>query len=339
MFKLNESTDNNTGILLISDLHITDPLYGRGVITSKFDDTNSFYNVFEQAVLDNSENAENEKRMKLKYIIVAGDVSDIALGSEFEKATVILEGLCDTFSVNKENVLIIPGNHDIDREEYRRFCYKEKIAIEKFTDYQKEKFVSFKDFYDHFYCNPNIIFDPSKAITRFIHINECDVVIIGVNTLFKDSFRQDHHYGYINAAALDTELKQLRLKYKNQKMIAVMHHSPETSSPNLINSIKNWNQVSPLFQRYNVNSFIAGHAHTNDGVTAVTKKTRDYLTCGSLSASEENVRSSFMLLKYTKDKMNEKLQILPFHYEEDYNTAYWQPQTEQPNMIKHIIIK
>ena len=132
MFKLNESTDNNTGILLISDLHITDPLYGRGVITSKFDDTNSFYNVFEQAVLDNSENAENEKRMKLKYIIVAGDVSDIALGSEFEKATVILEGLCDTFSVNKENVLIIPGNHDIDREEYRRFCYKEKISIEKF---------------------------------------------------------------------------------------------------------------------------------------------------------------------------------------------------------------
>lgn len=322
------------GILLISDMHLTDTVYGRGASISKFDKSYGFYNKFEMAISDSI-----KKQMKLKYIVIAGDVADFALDSEYRKALDILNKLCNRFEIEKKNVLIVPGNHDISREEYRMFCYNKQIPLEKFSNYQAEKFRAFKSFYDEFYGDTSIVFDPDKAVNRTLLIKECDVLFVGINTLFKESFRLDHHFGYINAKALDAELEQIRKVHNDIKIITVMHHSPETSSASLINPIKNWDEVSPLFRKYSITTFIGGHAHTSDGVTPLTKITQDFLTCGSLSASEENVNSSFILLKHAKEEDHYKFHILPFNFEEDYNNGYWQLQTNKDNMIEDIIIK
>lgn len=326
--------DKSIGILVISDMHITDKLYGRRAGESMFMKDKSFETNFRRSL----EKEIEAYGINLKYILVLGDSSDFSLSSEFEKAKGILHRLCDWKSIDKRNVLIIPGNHDMSREKFRYYCYEKKIKREDFVKNQALKFEDFTNFYDSFYEMSDIKFDPNKAITRVLYVEELNIVFIGINSIYQDSYIEEDHCGYINYSSLESELENVYQAYPNAKIIALMHHTPQAIGDGR-NTIKNWGEVSALFGD-KVLTFIAGHAHTIDGLTAITKERRNYLTSGSLSTTEKDVRNSYMLLKYEVYDGKEALKVLPYNYEGDYNPAskYWQLQSAKENIMSRIFI-
>lgn len=323
---------SDLGILIISDIHMTDKQYGRRVSQSKFKEISNFKDKLETYI-----DRYISSKIKIQYVLLLGDVSDYALETEYKEAAEVLNDLCKELNVKKENVLIIPGNHDMSRIDFWSFCYNNKVKEEDYTKHQAEKFKAFKTFYDGFFNMETITFDSEKAITRVLHVKEMDLVFVGINTVYQDSFREEDHHGYINYTALRDELGKIRTDYPNQEIIAVMHHTPQKlgdSGP----TIQNWGDVLTIFEKYKVNIFIGAHAHTSDGIRTVARDgEKQYLTNGSLSASEKGIDSSFTILEYCKDER--QLKVLSYKYIEDWNSSYWNFQSDQGNIIEAIHLK
>lgn len=323
---------SNLGVLIISDIHMTDRQYGRRAGQSKFKEIDNFKDKLETYIDRNISN-----KINIQYILLLGDASDYALETEYEEVASVLNDLCKELNVKKENVLIIPGNHDMSRIEFWSYCYKSKIREEDYTKHQAEKFKAFKQFYDEFYNMTTITFDPEKAITRVLYAEEMNLVFVGINTVYQDTFREEDHHGCINYTALRDELGKIRVLYPDQEIIALMHHTPQklgSSGP----TIQNWSDVSTIFEKYKVNIFIGAHAHTSDGIRTVARDgEKQYLTNGSLSASEKRIDSSFIILEY--QEVNKLLKVLSYKYIEDWNSSYWNFQSDQENIIEEILLK
>ena len=64
-------------------------------------------------------------KKELDFLVITGDITNLALPSEFEKAVELLNKI----NIPKENIIIIPGNHD----NYLKSSYKKKL----FENYMK----------------------------------------------------------------------------------------------------------------------------------------------------------------------------------------------------------
>lgn len=70
---------------------------------------------------------------KIDAILVSGDVTFSANDYEYEKASIWLDKVCNIIGCEKENVLTVPGNHDIKRENVDKFLYS---AHERFKTFE-----------------------------------------------------------------------------------------------------------------------------------------------------------------------------------------------------------
>lgn len=75
---------------------------------------------------------------KIDGVVVAGDIADAAEGGEFESAEIFLKRLLDILSLDKDRLLIVPGNHDINwKAEHMRSGSKRYYNFKE--SYQKIK--------------------------------------------------------------------------------------------------------------------------------------------------------------------------------------------------------
>ena len=68
----------------------------------------------------------------------------------------ILNRFCDKFSISKNNVLLIPGNHDINRSELESYCDKNDIDELEAEKYYEVKLGNYLEFYERFKEKKNV---------------------------------------------------------------------------------------------------------------------------------------------------------------------------------------
>ncbi|MCP4353429.1 MAG: hypothetical protein GY795_48895 [Desulfobacterales bacterium] len=221
-------------ILHLSDLHIESE-----------DDADLWYDQLAEDV--------NEMNCpKIDLLIISGDVSNISTEDEYIAAKHFIDRICQEFKLKKEQIIIVPGNHDInwdlarkayelkDRDEYtdklKEGCYIEessKIIRVRNEDYYKQRFANFSKFYKSIKGE----FYPTEYDQQGIlhHFHEYNLLILALNS----AWEIDHHYkdrAGINNKALGSTFRQLRKNadvYNNCLKIAVWHHpiSSPLSSP------------------------------------------------------------------------------------------------------------
>jgi len=72
----------------------------------------------------------NLKVKKLKYLVVSGDIANRSEDGEYKAAVNFIEGLIERFDIDKSRIIIVPGNHDLNRdfsEEAYQFVPESKI--------------------------------------------------------------------------------------------------------------------------------------------------------------------------------------------------------------------
>jgi 3',5'-cyclic AMP phosphodiesterase CpdA len=227
------STSNQSGksmnILHLSDLHFGDLSNARNWYSQLADD------------LKNKLSCAN-----LDLLILSGDIANKSTEDEYEAAEGFVHSVSEEFNLNKKNVIIVPGNHDLNRDlsqeayslmrkgEYIGFNNgkpDESCSIYKGGDYievldQEEYIQRFKNF-SNFYQKirgESYPLDVSQQALIY-HFPELNLLVLGLNS----SWQLDHHYKSrvsIHSEALSKALDQIRTSeiYRDCKKFVVWHH-------------------------------------------------------------------------------------------------------------------
>ena len=180
---------------------------------------------------------------KLDAVILSGDIGTNTEPGEYEAAKTFLEKLVNEFAVDRRRLVIVPGNHDLNREISRKkgyrlidrdelksppkegFFIKESDSVIRIRDEAgyKERFQSFSAFYQAVKGDPY----PSDYGPQGIihHLEEVGLLIAGFNS----AWEMDYHFKYRSSICPDAVSQVLdRIReneiYRNCLKFAVWHH-------------------------------------------------------------------------------------------------------------------
>jgi small GTP-binding protein len=186
------------------------------------------------------------KITRLEYLVISGDIGNGATEEEYKAAFQMLDNLVKHFGLDADHVILVPGNHDMDRRSSRKaypFTYREDLTTNlvdgKYIEAGREGVLlcdddlykqRFANFNAHFYKRARGIeypLDYGEQAT-IIERPEDRILFLGLNS----SWEIDHHFksrASINRVALSKALDYFNGKeYVGWLKIAVFHH-PITS--------------------------------------------------------------------------------------------------------------
>jgi predicted MPP superfamily phosphohydrolase len=180
---------------------------------------------------------------RLGYLVLSGDVANVATEGEYKAAFALLDGLVKRFSLDPSRVVLVPGNHDLNWGLSRRaypFVYRDELSAppEKGTyiaagdegvllrkdELYQQRFAPFSDqFYRRAYGGQAYPLAYGEQ-TLFVEREEDRFLFLGLNS----SWHVDHHYrdrAGIHMGALRQALDRLLDgAYDGWLKIAVWHH-------------------------------------------------------------------------------------------------------------------
>lgn len=267
-------------IVFISDIH-----YCEDDSKSQFQkkDGNEYYQKWENCIA----RIQNEKDVSVKYLVISGDLTETAKRKEYEALKIILEKFCSKFHIARENVLMIPGNHDINRSSLEAFCDKEDIEDAKASTYHDVKLENYIAFYKDFKGQGSL--DAGRAVLDEIAIEEENVRMLGLNSLVKESHLPTDHIGYVDVQRLNEELE--KYSEKEEHIFVVTHHSFTDTGNRELATIKNAETLIEALGFHGINTFIYGHHHTSESKKDVVGQQEDtlrYIEIGSIGKIPQN---------------------------------------------------
>lgn len=211
---------------------------------------------------------------RLEALVVSGDIANHATPEEYRAASVLLKKIMSGFGLGPRQVIIVPGNHDLNwqasRDSYslqKRVRYNGALDEGTYIEHGKEmlevrdeaayrlRFQNFADFYQRVKAEPYPL-DPEAQAT--IHeLPEHGLLFLGLNS----AWQIDHHFRarasiLPNALALGLD----SLGRAPGLRIAVWHHPVHSISEDRIRDLG-------FLQRLAVAGFrvgLHGHIHRSD---------------------------------------------------------------------------
>ncbi len=186
------------------------------------------------------------------YILLTGDITETAHADEFIDAYNQIEILRREISVDSDCVIIIPGNHDINRK---------LSSVGKEVGNPNLKFQNFSDF-----CNKlsgdKISFSRNLYPKVVDHRLKLDILLL--NSCEKED--ENCHVGYVNAdkliATLNSNNEYLN-KTESYTKICMLHHRLDTTVSDKRSAIENAIDIESILCNHNFKIILTGHVHYN----------------------------------------------------------------------------
>ncbi|NEO19379.1 MULTISPECIES: HEAT repeat domain-containing protein [unclassified Moorena] len=244
-------------ILHLSDLHITTP---------------------EQATLWSNQLAQDLIQdlqiPHLDALILSGDIANYSTPDEYQAAQQFLDNLRQDFSLDSKQIVLVPGNHDLnwelakrgyqllDLEDYdgelKEGHYikgEDVIRVRDEAKYQ-QRFTHFSQFYQAIKTEPYPLDYDQQAIIDYFP--EQNLLILGLNSAWElDRYFRDR--ASIHSGALSNALTEIRRNpdYGNCLKIAVWHHALNSAGSDRITDQGFMEQLAQAGFRF----FLHGHIH------------------------------------------------------------------------------
>lgn len=201
------------------------------------------------------------KEMEFNSVLVTGDIAHQG-GDCAEDTKTFLEDILSATNTTKSNTHIIPGNHDIQRDEIRSLILDgifskenpsnhldsvEKTTYDSLLSGQTNFFNFYEDFKGENYPDEYIHIVHEAETYNIIHLNTCI-------TTYKD--KQEGHL-LIGKSKLYDVLNQHKTSLIDSSKIniAIGHHTLECIEPSERQVIMN------NFDDFNIDIYVAGHVH------------------------------------------------------------------------------
>lgn len=287
----------NKVIIHISDLHVTDASDENinSYLTTNDVDSNRFLNEFITKVKGKYKIEET-----IFYLIITGDISNQGKKSEFSRATQYIKKKCSDLSINTENCLIIPGDHDIFRPALANHIDNKPNSDN--SELNRVKFDNFSEFYTSIKSNT---FCSDKIIVDYLKIED-NLILLGLNSNLNIGCKGG--LGYISIDEFEKEFNSLRAEFGSDTHFIISCHHNFTANYENTNSgqweSENRIDFLALIERLQIKLALCGNEHTS-----ATKQIDSYsvLTsdCGSFSAQKDH--TSFKI--YPIDISSEKISL------------------------------
>ena len=250
--------------LHVSDMHLTQ--------TRSYD-----HDVVLTALLESVRDVKDNQKWKPDLIFATGDIAgkgDVGVfkGGENAPATKFFNALLEASGVDRKNLFIVPGNHDVERKKgigLVRTLETQTDIDEYFEDSSPKYHLTFKleafaSWYNYYFF-PRVFPVDSTCELISCEINKVRLELLLINSaLFCKEAKSDHGMLCIGRSCIDKCINNLREKRKKSELdlaIALMHHPFEWlhtkyESIDLKNTLRT--QVDILLQ---------GHLHQTDVIT------------------------------------------------------------------------
>ena len=203
---------NTLRLLHLSDLHLCDE--------------DSMKKHYFHLKLDLKKNFEIEK---LDYLIISGDVSDRPVESMYQTAVTFVKNLIAEFEVPAGHVILIPGNHDCDREVSKECYGKKGTAVTDQKKYNDRYLKYSQNFYQPIIGRPYPM-EPEKQFEDYI-FEEDNLCFLGLNSSSDLSFLNscwqiDHCNTDRSSICMEAVMESgtIWCDAKDYAKIAVWHH-------------------------------------------------------------------------------------------------------------------
>lgn len=286
----------NDIIIHISDLHVSDqsgclgPANKYTHLTCSSGNQNLDYlNLFIDEI--------KKIQCRNRYLIVTGDISNIAEEIEFEEATKNIRHIINELEIDKNNLLIIPGDHDVHRDSVKSELRKRKNV--NGADLQEIKFINFNVLYKSL---KEVNFNCGKLI--FDEITTDDIVLLAINSNSKVD--QNGGHGYLDTEKLDKELKLVKASHPKKEIVLCLHHNLEGAHEDT--SFGQWDLTNQknlvaLFERYDIKCILNGNEHTPNSKKLADREGIIISDSGAFS-SKDSIDGSFKVYTVIKSHNN-----------------------------------
>lgn len=286
----------NDIIIHISDLHFSDQRgsFGKAnkytYLTCSSDNQNLDYiNLF----IDKIKTIE----CRNKYLVVTGDISNIAEEIEFKEAARIIKHIITELEIDKNNLLLIPGDHDVHRDSIKTEL--RKIENAKGEDLHEIKLKNFNVLYNDVKESD---FSYNKLIFDKIVID--DIVLLAINS----NSKVDQHggHGYLDTTQFDEELKLVKESYPKKEIVLCLHHNLEGEHEDT--AYGQWDPTNQknlvaLFERYDIKCILNGNEHTPNSKKLADREGIIISDSGPFS-SKDSIDASFKVYEIINSKNN-----------------------------------
>ena len=223
------------------------------------------------------------------YLVLSGDIAETSTEDEYTLATGLLNKVLSFYSIDKKNVILVPGNHDINCMLCESARLRAKAMKKEFNPPYFEKFEIYKNFFDGFYSDTDwkeneisYSFIKEKLYNLFV-FHDQRLSFIGFNSCIDES-EIAPHYGNITIEQCNKAFEELNAidPDKKYKRIAVMHHNFVRSSDNDEENLKDADKILPILIENKVSLILHGHQHvTKSQHVGIDNNTIPVLASGS----------------------------------------------------------
>lgn len=249
----------------ITLLHVSDTQFGRNHRFGRLalpppDDT---FDTLLARLEEDLQSLKTDHGLRPDLVILSGDLAEWGRKTEFDDLLQFVEGLTTLLKLSRDKVVMIPGNHDVNRKACEAYFNNCDAEEEKPKPPFWLKWRFYADFFHRFYRDcPNITFTETAPWTLFV-MPDLKLVVAGLNSTMAESHRDTDHYGSIGEAQLRWFADKLAL-YKQQGWLrlAALHHDVRRGS---VADDENLRDVEDLKRLLGQEVNLILHGHTHDG--------------------------------------------------------------------------
>ncbi len=300
-------------------LHLSDLQFGRLFLGTEANGQKK--SDFQTSLLSSLKSFEKRKNAKINLVVITGDLASEGKTKDFDELGSFLKEIMKVLSLSEENIILIPGNHDMDWD----VALKDKNN--QFSDYIQFCDTFFGDSENYIKGKENLL----RIVPEYELLFGCFNSAKKIEVVMKDGRKQvleETNHGLIDSQQLDTFFSELNNVGVNYTRIALFHHFPVPISEDDHAYIKNWYAFHNKLLEWNFQIGLCGHIHKSASFSqSDLESTINVFSAGSISVKGDQLPTataySCNILQIQKGG-NSVLHVLQY----DTQSSRWSPLKE-----------
>jgi 3',5'-cyclic AMP phosphodiesterase CpdA len=224
----------------ITILHLSDMQFGKHHEFPEQEMPRSEFDSLLGRLCKDVDDRRKEEHLEPDLLICTGDLAEWGWKKEFDAATEFLSKLAERLEIKRDRVVMIPGNHDVNRTDCAHYFDQYVQGGEPVVAPWYPKWKKYQKAFSEFYKNvPGVTFQEGQPWTLFC-IPELEVVVAGLNSTWieghdwpadgrQDRLKENHrieHAGCCGEDQLEWFAKKLgEDEFHGWLKIGAVHHN------------------------------------------------------------------------------------------------------------------
>jgi predicted MPP superfamily phosphohydrolase len=175
-----------------------------------------------------------------QFIIVSGDLASTGVRDEYEQVKEFLDNLRNVFSLSREHVFCVPGNHDVERSVQKTCWYgasqllMSQQKVEEFlsdTNERETLLLRQSEFraFERNYCSSSLrkLTTDGLGYVAPLTVEELPICVVGLNSAWLCQGGKDDEREIIVGDRQVIDAIELLKEFTPRLVIGVLHHPPD----------------------------------------------------------------------------------------------------------------